>query len=42
MSPRNVVVSFTNNSLQVIDVLVFIEYWQELIINCESGIVEKE
>jgi hypothetical protein len=40
LTPRNVTLSFTNNSLQTIDVLVFVEYFQELEINVESGLIK--
>jgi len=41
LQPRNINLSFTNNSLVAIDMLVFIFYSDELIINCETGIVTK-
>ena len=38
-TPRNVNISFTNNSLQTIDCLVFTEYFQEKIVDVEIGSV---
>ena len=35
--PRNVSVSFLNNSLQTIDCAVFVEYLSECIIDVETG-----
>ncbi len=40
-SPRNVTVSFTNQSLQTIDCLIFVEYSNEIQVDCAEGIVEK-
>jgi hypothetical protein len=37
-SSRNVNVSFTNNSLQSIDCLVFTEFYRDLVIDVETGI----
>ena len=39
MTPRNVNISFTNNSLQTIDVLVFTEYFKEMVVDVETGLV---
>ena len=39
LTPRNVNISFTNNSLQTIDILVFTEYFTEKIVDCETGII---
>jgi len=39
-TPRNVNVTFTNNSLQTIDCLVFTEYFKELVIDVETGLIE--
>ena len=39
LTPRNVNISFTNNSLQTIDILVFTEYFQEKIVDCETGVI---
>ena len=41
LQPRNINVSFTNNSQLSIDLLVFIFYSDEFNINCETGIVTK-
>ena len=41
LQPRNINVSFTNNSRLAADLLVFIFYSDEFIINCETGIVTK-
>lgn len=41
LQPRNINVSFTNNSNVAIDLLVFIFYSDEFNINCETGIVTK-
>jgi hypothetical protein len=41
LQPRNINVSFTNNSQLAIDLLVFIFYSDEFNINCETGIVTK-
>lgn len=40
MTPRNINVTFTNNSLQTIDVLIFTEYFKEVTIDVETGLVE--
>jgi hypothetical protein len=39
--PRNVIVSFTNNTLQPIDVMIYVEYFNELVIDVETGLVQK-
>ena len=39
--PRNINISFLNNSAVPIDCLVFIFYSDELVINVETGIIEK-
>jgi hypothetical protein len=39
MTPRNINLSFTNNSLQSLDVQVFIEYFREGVVDVETGIV---
>jgi len=39
--PRNINVSFTNNTQVPIDVLVFIFYSDEFVIDVESGIIRK-
>ena len=36
-SPRNVNITFLNNSLQNIDVWTFVEYFDELVIDVELG-----
>jgi len=41
LSPRNVNVSFTNNSNVTIDVLVFTEYFSDFVVDVETGIVTK-
>jgi len=38
-SSRNINVSFTNNSLQSIDCLVFSEYYRDAVIDVETGII---
>jgi hypothetical protein len=40
-TPRNVVVSFTNNSLLAIDVLCFIQYEDKFVINVSTGMITK-
>ncbi len=40
-TPRNVVISFTNNSNYTIDVLVFCEFQDRLVINCGTGMITK-
>jgi hypothetical protein len=39
MTPRNVNITFTNNSLQTIDALVFTEYFKEIVIDVETGLI---
>ena len=39
-TPRNIVVSFVNNSLQPIDVLVFTEKYVDFILDVETGQIE--
>jgi hypothetical protein len=39
MTPRNINLSFTNNSLQALDVQVFVEYFREGVVDVETGIV---
>jgi hypothetical protein len=39
MTPRNVNISFTNNSLQTLDCQVFIEYFREGVVDVETGMV---
>ena len=39
--PRNINISFTNNTQVPIDILVFIFYSDEFIIDCETGIIRK-
>ena len=39
LTPRNVQVSFTNNSLQTIDCLVFTEYYKEMVVDVETGLI---
>jgi hypothetical protein len=41
MTPRNINVSFTNNSNVTIDVMIFTEYFQEMTIDVETGLVNK-
>jgi hypothetical protein len=40
LTPRNVNLSFTSNCSQTIDILVYTEYWQELEVNVESGLIK--
>ena len=40
MTPRNINVTFTNNSLQTIDCLIFTEYFKEITVDCETGLIE--
>jgi hypothetical protein len=40
LTPRNVNLTFTNNSSQTIDILVFTEYFQECEVNVESGFIK--
>ena len=39
LTPRNVQVTFTNNSLQTIDCLVFTEYYKEMVVDVETGLI---
>ena len=39
LTPRNVNITFTNNSLQTIDCLVFTEYFKEIVIDVETGLI---
>jgi hypothetical protein len=39
LTPRNVNISFTNNSLQTIDCLVFTEYFKEAVLDVETGLI---
>jgi hypothetical protein len=39
--PRNINISFTNNTQVPVDCLVFIFYSDEFVIDCETGIVKK-
>jgi hypothetical protein len=41
LQPRNINVSFTNNSNVAIDVLIFTFYPDQLVIDVETGIVKK-
>ena len=41
LQPRNVNVSFNNNSNVPIDVMIFIFYSDELVIDVETGIITK-
>ena len=41
LQPRNINVSFTNNSLVNTDVMVFIFYSDEFVIDVETGIISK-
>jgi hypothetical protein len=41
LQPRNINVSFNNNSNVPIDVLVFIFYSDEFVVNVETGIITK-
>ncbi len=41
LKPRNVNISFLNNSNVPIDCLVFIFYSDEFVINVETGIIDK-
>ena len=40
VTARNINVSFTNNTQQTIDCLIFTEYFQELVVDVESGQVK--
>jgi hypothetical protein len=39
LTPRNVNVSFTNNTLQTLDVLVYTEYFKEIVVDVETGLI---
>jgi len=41
LTPRNVNVTFTNNSNITIDVMIFTEYYQEMLIDVESGLITR-
>eukprot|EP01036_Dinobryon_divergens_P032654 gene32654-42292_t len=41
MTPRNINVTFTNNSNVTIDVMVFTEYFQEMTVDVETGLINK-
>ena len=41
LQPRNINVSFTNNSSVAIDILIFTFYSDQLVIDVETGIVNK-
>ena len=41
MTPRNVNISFNNHSNVTIDVMVFTEYFQEMTVDVETGLVQK-
>ena len=41
LQPRNINVSFTNNSNVAIDLLIFTFYSDQLVIDVETGIVNK-
>ena len=41
MTPRNVNISFNNNSNVTIDVMVFTEYFTEMTVDVETGLVNK-
>ena len=41
MTPRNVNVSFLNNTNVTIDVMIFVEYFTEMIVDVETGMVSK-
>ena len=38
---RNVEINFTNNCSQVIDIYVYVEYYQELVIDVTNGMIKK-
>lgn len=40
-TPRNITISFRNNSLVAIDILVFVQYEDKLVINVSTGIITK-
>ena len=39
LSPRNVNITFNNNSNVTIDVMVFTEYYKEMIVDVETGLI---
>ena len=39
LEPRNVVVQFMNNTLQIMDATIFVEYLSEVTIDCETGLI---
>lgn len=41
MTPRNVNLTFTNNSNVTIDCLVFTEFFQEMVVDVETGLINK-
>ena len=41
LQPRNINVSFTNNSTVAIDLLIFTFYSDQIVIDVETGIVNK-
>ena len=41
LTPRNVNISFTNNTLQTIDVMVITEYFSEFQVDVETGLILK-
>ena len=41
LQPRNINISFINNSAIAIDVMVFIFYSDEFVVDCETGIIQK-
>jgi hypothetical protein len=41
LTPRNIVLSFNNNTLQTCDYIVFTERFEEVVVDVESGIVTK-
>lgn len=40
-TPRNIVISFRNNTLVAIDIVVFVQYEDKLVINVSTGIITK-
>ena len=41
LQPRNINISFNNNSNLAIDIMVFIFYSDEFVIDVETGIIDK-
>ena len=41
LQPRNINISFINNSAVAIDVMVFIFYSDEFVVDVETGIIQK-